>query len=59
MERSTTRISKELLAIPEELSTAAFVVAGYPANGFPTALSRRPVERIAFVDRLDNPLTLG
>jgi nitroreductase len=48
---------KELLAIPDELSTAAFVVAGYPAKPFPTKLARRPVETIAFVDSLDHPLS--
>ncbi len=50
---------KELLDIPAELSTAAFVVAGYPAKPFPTRLSRRPVEEIAFLDRLDQPLTVS
>jgi nitroreductase len=50
---------KELLGIPAELSTAAFIVAGYPARPFPTRLSRRPVEEIAFLDRLDRPLTAG
>ena len=48
---------KELLAIPAELATAAFVVAGYPAKPFPTKLSRRPVETIAYVDSLDRPLS--
>jgi len=48
---------KELLGIPENLSTAAFIVAGYPAKPFPTQLLRRPVEEIAFVDTLDSPLT--
>ena len=48
---------KELLGIPEDLATAAFVVAGYPAKPFPTRLFRRPVEEIAFLDRLDQPLT--
>ncbi len=50
---------KELLGIPDELSTAAFIVAGYPAKPFPTKLMRLPVEEIAFLDRLDQPLTLG
>jgi nitroreductase len=49
---------KELLGIPDELSTAAFIVAGYPARPFPTKLWRRPVEEIAFLDRLDRPLVL-
>jgi len=48
---------KELLGIPDELSTAAFIVAGYPAKPFPTTLLRRPVEEIAFVDDFDHPLT--
>ena len=48
---------KELLGIPDELSTAAFIVAGYPAKPFPTTLLRRPVEEIAFVDSFDHPLT--
>ena len=47
---------KELLGIPDDLSTAAFVVAGYPAQPFPTKLFRRPVEEIAFLDGLDQPL---
>lgn len=50
---------KELLGIPEELSTAAFIVAGYPAKPFPTKLFRRPVEEIAFLDSFDRPLALG
>ncbi len=48
---------KGLLGIPDELSTAAFIVAGYPAKPFPTKLFRRPVEEIAFLDSLDRPLT--
>ena len=47
---------KELLGIPRELSTAAHVAAGYPAHGFPTALSRRPVEQMGFLDSFDRPL---
>jgi nitroreductase len=50
---------KELLGIPDELSTAAFIVAGYPAKPFPTRLMRLPVEEIAFLDRFDQPLTGG
>ena len=48
---------KELLGIPEHLATAAHVVAGYPAKPFPTKLTRLPVEEIAFLETLDNPLT--
>jgi len=47
---------KELLGIPPELSTAAFVVAGYPAQPFPTKLFRRPVEDMAFLGDLATPL---
>jgi len=48
---------KELLGIPSDLATAAFVVAGYPAKPFPTKLLRHPVEEIAFMDTLEQPLT--
>jgi nitroreductase len=47
---------KELLAIPEHLSTACHIVAGYPARGFPTRLRRLPVEELAFVESFDRPL---
>ena len=50
---------KELFNIPENLSTAAFIVAGYPAKPFPTKLFRRPVEEMAFLDSFDRPLTKG
>jgi nitroreductase len=49
---------KELLGIPEELATAAHIVAGYPAKPFPTKLTRHPVEEIAFLDSFANPLTI-
>ena len=48
---------KELLGIPDELATAAHIVAGYPAKPFPTKLTRNPVEEIAFMNSFDNPLT--
>ncbi len=48
---------KQLLDIPENLSCAAFVVAGYPEKPFPRKLTRRPVEEIAFLDSFDNPVT--
>lgn len=47
---------KEILGIPEEFATACHIAAGYPANGFPTRLKRRPVEELAFVDSFDTPL---
>ncbi len=50
---------KELLGIPDHLSTAAFIVAGYPAKPFPTKLFRRPVEEIGFLDSFDRPLSKG
>jgi nitroreductase len=50
---------KELLGIPEQFSTACHVVAGYPLNGFPTKLTRMPVEELAFVDTFGEPLVSG
>jgi nitroreductase len=41
---------KELLGIPEQLSTACHLAAGYPAKGFPKKLRRLPVEELAFVE---------
>ncbi len=49
---------KELLGIPDRYATAAHIVAGYPAKPFPTKLTRRPVEEIAFLDSFDNPLSV-
>jgi nitroreductase len=47
---------KELLEIPDEYLTAAHVVAGYPANGFPAKLTRLPVEETVFVDTFGNAI---
>jgi nitroreductase len=47
---------KELLEIPDEYLTAAHVVAGYPANGFPTKLTRLPVEDTVFINTFGNPI---
>jgi nitroreductase len=41
---------RELLGIPDEYLTACHLAAGYPAQGFPTKLRRRPVEETVFVD---------
>ena len=41
---------KELLAIPEDVSTAAMVTLGWPSKPFPSQLSRRRLEEFAFVD---------
>lgn len=49
---------KELLDIPDDLATAAHIVAGYPAKPFPTRLTRMPVEELMFMDSMDTPLTL-
>jgi nitroreductase len=42
---------KELLGIPENISTACHIVAGYPARSFPRHLHRPDVSQIAFTDR--------
>lgn len=42
---------KELLGIPEDISTAAHVTLGYAAKAFPKKLSRRPLSQSAFVER--------
>jgi nitroreductase len=45
---------KELLGIPEEFSTAAHIVVGYPAKPFPKKLSRLAPEEMAFLDTFGN-----
>jgi nitroreductase len=40
---------KELLGIPDHMSTACHIVAGYPARPFPTRLYRPEVSQIAFL----------
>jgi nitroreductase len=42
---------RELLAIPAGFITAAHIAVGYPMHGFPTKLTRTPVEEIAYLDR--------
>ena len=44
---------KELLGIPEDVSTAAMVTMGWPANPFPKKLTRRPLAEFAFTDHYD------
>ncbi|MBH0779423.1 nitroreductase family protein [Nocardia bovistercoris] len=46
---------KELLGIPEGFLTAAHVVIGYPAEGFPTKLTRSPVHEIVSADTFGAP----
>ena len=47
---------KELLAIPDEILTAAMIPVGYPAKPFPKKLKRRPLAESAFADRYGQPL---
>lgn len=47
---------KELLAIPDDVATAALIPMGYPARGFPAKLARRPLEESVFADRYGAPL---
>lgn len=46
---------RELLAIPDGFLTAAHVTVGYPANGFPTRLTRSPVEDIVAAETFGSP----
>jgi nitroreductase len=48
---------KELLDIPEDVSTAATVAVGYPARPFPRRLHRRPLNEIAFAERYGRPIS--
>ncbi len=41
---------KDLLGVPEDVSTAAMVTIGWPANPFPKKLTRRPLAEFAFTD---------
>jgi nitroreductase len=50
---------KELLAIPEGFATAACVGVGYPAKGFPSKLTRLPVEEMVFDGRFGEPFSVG
>jgi nitroreductase len=47
---------KALLGIPEDWGTCAYVPIGYPALKGHGPISRRPVEKMAFLDRWDAPL---
>jgi nitroreductase len=47
---------KELLGIPEHISTACHIVAGYPARPFPRRLHRPEVGQLAFGDLYGNEL---
>jgi len=41
---------KQLLGIPEDVSTAAMVTMGWPAKPFPKKLTRRPLSEFSFTD---------
>jgi nitroreductase len=47
---------KRLLAIPDGVALAAYVLVGHRADPWPTRLSRRPVDEFAFGDRYGEPL---
>jgi nitroreductase len=47
---------RELLHIPDDFITAGHIAIGYPAHGFPTKLTRSPVEEIVFAEAFDRPL---
>ncbi|HEY8120314.1 MAG TPA: nitroreductase family protein [Myxococcota bacterium] len=47
---------KALLAIPDDISTAATIALGWPARPFPNKLNRRPLAEIAFLDRYGEAL---
>jgi nitroreductase len=47
---------RELLHIPDDFITAGHIAIGYPAHGFPTRLTRSPVEEIVFAEAFDRPL---
>ena len=47
---------KQLLRIPDDISTAAVIALGYPAKPFPKRLRRRPLAEVAFVDTYGQPL---
>jgi len=46
----------ELLEIPEDWGTAAVVPIGYPRLGGHGPIRRRPVEKLAYLDRWEAPL---
>jgi nitroreductase len=46
---------KALLAIPDDVATAAMVALGYPAKGFPKKLARRPLAESCFTDTYGTP----
>lgn len=47
---------RKLIEIPDDFITAAHVGIGYPAKGFPTKLTRSPVEEIVSLERFGDPM---
>ena len=47
---------KQLLHIPDDISTAAVIALGYPAKPFPKRLRRRPLAEMAFAEHYGAPL---
>jgi nitroreductase len=47
---------KRLLGIPDGIITAAHIAVGYPEHGFPTRLTRSPVNEIVFAETYGAPL---
>lgn len=45
------REAAEILGLPEGLVCACHIAVGYPAHGFPTKLTRLPVEELVSYDR--------
>lgn len=52
---STEPQVRALLEIPEGILTAAHIAVGYPAKGFPTKLTRTPVEQIVSAETYGRP----
>ncbi len=50
---------KELLNIPEDISTAAMITMGWPSKKFPKKLLRRPLSEIAWAEKYGTPLGTG
>lgn len=48
---------RELLAIPDDVVIAAYVLVGHRVDPWPSRLARRPLEEFAFAERFGGPLT--
>ena len=48
---------KRLLAIPDGVAIAAYVLVGERADPWPQRLARKPVEQFAFAERYGEPLS--